>query len=109
MNPKDRVKLRFGPYPAPRFSYGDVVFCERVGEVILCGLSSGRIPWPLCRCGKVKAIALVGKLVDAVREESALAVQYWWGVGPSTVWKWRKALGVGAHNRGTRALQRDHG
>jgi hypothetical protein len=107
VNPNDRVKLRYGPYKTPRFKYGDVVFCERAGEVTLCGLSKGRIPWPMCRRGKVWAIALYGALVKAVRRESGVAVQYWWGVGQYTVWKWRKALEVGRYTRGTRALIRE--
>jgi hypothetical protein len=104
MNQQDRVKLRFGPYKTPQFRYGDVVFCERCGEVTLCGLSSGRIPWPTCRRGKAMAIVLFGDLVDAVRRESSVAIQYWWGVGPSTASKWRKALAVERLIKGTRAL-----
>jgi hypothetical protein len=109
MNPKDRVKLRFGTYRTPRFKYGDVVFCERFGEVTLVGLSGGRIPWPMCRRGRGRAIALIGDLVRAVRQESALAVQHWWGVGASTVLLWRKALDVGPLTEGTRALRREYG
>jgi hypothetical protein len=108
MNKKDRVKLRFGPYRTPRFKRGDVVYCERCGEVTLCGLSSGRIPWPTCRRGKAKAIVLCAGLADAVRRESAVAVQHWWGVGRSTVLQWRKALGVGRQTHGTWALQSDY-
>jgi hypothetical protein len=101
---KDRVRLRFGPYRTPRFRYGDVVFCERCGEVAVCGLSAARIPWPTCRRGKGRAIILCADLVDAVRRESSIAVQYWWGVGRETVWRWRKALGVEARTAGTRAI-----
>src|ERR1700704_5527219 len=108
MNQNHRVKLRFGPYRTPRFKYGDVVFCERCGEVTLCGLSKGRIPWPMCRRGKAMAIVLSGGLVDAVQRESGVAIQYWWGVGQDTVWKWRKALGVDRYTQGTRALQSDY-
>jgi hypothetical protein len=45
MKAKDRVRLRFGPYRTPRFRYGDIVFCERCGEVTMCGLTAARIPW----------------------------------------------------------------
>jgi hypothetical protein len=44
---EDRFKLRFGPYQTPVFRYGDTAFCEVRGEVILCGLTAGRIPWPV--------------------------------------------------------------
>src|ERR1700730_5256129 len=101
MNKKDRVKLRFGPYKTPRFKYGDVVFCERCGEVTLCGLSKGRIPWPTCRRGKAKAIALIGCLVDAARLKSAITSRYWWCVGQYTVNKRRKALEVERYTKGT--------
>jgi hypothetical protein len=37
-------------------------------------------------------------LARAVRCESATAIGYWWGVGPSVVWRWRKALGVTVMN-----------
>jgi hypothetical protein len=104
MKAKDRVRLRFGPYHTPRFRYGDVVFCERCGEVTVCGLSAARIPWPTCRRGRGRAIILCADLVDAVRRESSIAVQYWWGVGRETVWRWRKALGVEARTEGTRAM-----
>src|SRR5207245_6648729 len=80
---------------------------ERAGEVRLCGLSKGRIPWPTCRRGTARAIVLCGGLVDAVRRESSVAVQYWWGVGQDTVWKWRKALEVGRYTPSTRALMSD--
>jgi hypothetical protein len=42
----DRFKLLFGPYQTPVFRYGDTAFCELRGEVILCGLTAARIPWP---------------------------------------------------------------
>jgi hypothetical protein len=92
----------------PRFRYSDVVFCERYGEVTLRRLSKGRIPWPMCRRRKVGATVLCGGLVDQVRRESGVAVQCWCGVGQDTVWKWRKALGVGRYTQGTRALQSDY-
>jgi hypothetical protein len=38
------------------------------------------------------------------RRESSIAVQYWWGVGSDTVYRWRKALGVEARTEGTRAI-----
>jgi hypothetical protein len=32
-------------------------------------------------------------------------VAHWWGVRPLQVWKWRKALGVGATTEGTSRLR----
>ena len=99
----DRLQLLFGDYRTPVFQYGDVVICERAGQVELCGLSSGRIPWPLGRRGKAKALVLCGALAVAVRQEAAVAVAYWWGVTSQTVTVWRKDLGVGPSTTGTSA------
>jgi hypothetical protein len=46
MTDADRYRLLFGPCATPGFQYGEG-FCEVRGEVILCGLTAGRIPWPL--------------------------------------------------------------
>src|SRR5262245_45832682 len=95
-----RFRLRFGPYQTPRFRPGDVVRCALRGEVVLCGLSDSRIPWPTGRRrGRERgrpAIVLYGALAEAVRRESAQAVGHWFGVGPVAVWKWRRALRVGS-------------
>jgi hypothetical protein len=46
-------------------------------------------------------------LARAIRQESAAAIMYWWGVSEFVVWKWRKALGVSrTDNEGTRRLIR---
>src|SRR5262245_60436040 len=96
MTDADRFRLLFGPYRTPPFRYDNRVFCERVGEVVIVGMSAGPIPWPKGRrrdrvrgCG---SLILYGDLADAVRRESALAVAHWWGVTSQTVWVWRKAL-----------------
>jgi len=108
----DRHRLLFGPYKTPRFRYGDTVFCERIGDAVITGLSDGPIPWPIGkRVGggmKSNAILLYGDLVRAVRKEAAQAVGYWWGIGTDTLWKWRKALGVEANNVATRRLRHDY-
>jgi hypothetical protein len=55
--------------------------------------------------GIARSLVLYGALADAVRRESAEAVAYWWGVTAQTVTAWRKALGVGQYNEGTRRLK----
>jgi hypothetical protein len=47
------------------------------------------------------------ELARAVRLESSLAIQRWWGVTESTVWFWRQALGVGRYNEGSAKLRGD--
>ncbi|MBV9469359.1 MAG: helix-turn-helix transcriptional regulator [Abitibacteriaceae bacterium] len=46
-------------------------------------------------------------MLEAVKHESSLAVQHWWGVSPSTVHRWRKVLGSDQYNEGTLRLHRE--
>jgi hypothetical protein len=47
------------------------------------------------------------ELACAIRQESAAAIRYWWGVSNLTVSRWRRALGVNRKNNvGSRALIR---
>jgi hypothetical protein len=73
------------------------------GEVV--GLSDAPIPWPLGRTTRRPAVNVYAGLARANRHESAQAVAHWWGVGMDRVWKWRKALGVGATTEGTSRLR----
>lgn len=86
MQDVDRTHL-IGTYSTPLFRYGDHIICERVGQVVLVGLTDARIPWPIGKRGRHKAIVLYGDLVEAVKRESAGAVPFNWGVGLFTVWK----------------------
>jgi hypothetical protein len=105
MKDTERYRLLYGPYRAPPFRFGDVVFCERRGEVKIVGLSSGRIPWPMGERNGQRSLILFGALADAVRLESAVAVAYWWGASPWLTWQWRNTLRVGPLNDGTSALR----
>jgi hypothetical protein len=69
------------------------------------GVRSGPIPWPVCKTDRRHALIVYAGLARAIRRESAQAVAHWWGVGMFTVWKWRKALGVGATTEGTSRLR----
>jgi hypothetical protein len=103
-----RYKL-LGKYRTPTFRYGQRVEDQRRGEVRIVGLSCGRIPWPIGQQGKARSLVLYRDLAKAVRRESNLAVCYWWGVGPSAVRKWRRALSVPVNNEGTRARRVAYG
>jgi hypothetical protein len=97
-----------GRYQTPAFKYGDVVTCARRGDVRIVGLSEAPIPWPVGQRlprSISRSLVLYGDLAEAVRGESAEAVMHFWGVRPSTVWQWRKALGVGQYTEGTRRLK----
>jgi hypothetical protein len=109
---RDRTKLLFGPYKAPRLREGDRAACLYRGcEVVVTGWADARINWPRCRpvdVSRARPSLLVDEeLARAVRHESAAALRYWWGVSEFLVWKWRKALGVNCRNcPGTQRLLR---
>jgi hypothetical protein len=100
-------------YRTPTFRYGQVVGCARFGDVRIVKLSAGPIPWPIGqrvdRPATKPTMILYADLARAVRRESSLTVQRTFGVGPTSVWQRRKALGVPANNEGTMARRRDLG
>jgi hypothetical protein len=50
-------------------------------------------------------ILLDEELARAVRREAAAAIQHWWCVGVTLVWRWRRCLGVGRmDSEGSRRL-----
>jgi hypothetical protein len=77
--------------------------------VIVTGWSDARIPWPRCRRpdthGGGSGLLVDEELARAIRLESSLAIQHWFGVDYSVVWRWRKALGVPRFNEGSAWLQ----
>jgi hypothetical protein len=106
MNDADRFGL-LGTYRTPRFRYGKTVVCEVRGEVTIVGLSAGPIPWPIGKRGRARSLVVYQGLAKAVRREAEHAVAHWWGITEQTVWKWRRALGVGATTEGTSWLRHD--
>src|SRR5262249_53558701 len=110
MNDADRFRL-LGRYHTPRVRIGTVLSCEaRDCDVVVVGYSGGRIPWPIGRRKGSGSLGLIvfGGLAKAVRRESAQAVGHWWGTGRSSVWRWRKSLGVELANPGTHRLRSDY-
>jgi hypothetical protein len=85
-----------GTYHAPPFRVGQVVRCQVRGRVTVTGFTAARIPWPVGRKGSTGRGALVvcGGLARALRAEAAVAVARWWGASPTTVSRWRRALGI---------------
>ncbi len=106
----DRFKL-IGTYATPAFRIGDRTRCEVRGELLVCGLHDGPIPWPVGKLSpraRARSIIVYGGLAEAVRVESEQAVAHWFGVRPVTVWTWRRALGVGATTEGTSKLRSEY-
>ena len=100
-------RLQFGPYRKPRFRRGQIVNCERRGELVIVGTSTGRIPWPVGLAGCNRSLVLCGDLVRAVKMEALLAIKYWWGASASTVVEWRKVFKVPQANPGTRKIRQE--
>lgn len=105
----DRLALLYGPYAAPVVKRGDALPCERLGrDIEIGGLSDAPIQWPYALKTGRRSLILCGDLVRAVQVESEIAIAHWWGVGLTTVWAWRKALGIGRTTSGTSRLHRDY-
>jgi hypothetical protein len=108
MDDAHRFRL-LGTYRTPRFRIGQRVRCLVRGEVIITGMTKAPIPWPIARGGRGRHSLVVYKgLARAVRREAEQAICRWWGVRTTTVWKWRKALGVGIATAGTSRLHRTY-
>lgn len=99
-----RPELLIGPYVAPACHVGDWLDDEVDGRIQVGGWTTAPIAWPRRKKTGRASLILCGDLVRAVQVESAEAIGYWWGVGPTTVWRWRQALGVGRVTDGTRRL-----
>lgn len=98
------TELLGGPYVAPQCRAGDWLDDEIDGALQVGGWTTGKISWPRRKKTGRASLILCGDLVRAVRVESVEAICYWWGVGPTKVWQWRQALGVGRVTAGTRML-----
>jgi hypothetical protein len=95
----DKTGLLFAPYSPPTLKAGDRIFClYRDAEVVVYDWSLAPVPWPLCyevgMRGAGKGILVDEELARAIQHESALAIQYWWGVCQKTVCKWRASFGI---------------
>jgi hypothetical protein len=97
--PDDRHLLLYGPYRPPRLRKGHRTTCLlRDCDVVITSWTAARIPWPRCRALHHRGgsgLLMTDELARAVRCESSLAIQHWFGVSDHAVWNWRRALGVG--------------
>jgi len=108
LSDKNRYKL-LHKYRAPNYQWGQRVYCYSRKRVVEVGrYSDGPIYWPCVKKTGRKSLILCDDLVKAVKVESEIAVAHWWGVSVNTVWKWRKALGVGQITTGTNRLYKEY-
>lgn len=100
-----------GRYCTQRFRIGNFVECGMRGPVRIVGLTDAKIPWPIGQAaGKgARGPVVYQGLERALRLESNVAICHWWGVTAQTVRKWRKALGIGPHTKGSLRLRAAYG
>jgi len=103
----DKTTLLYGPYAAPPLSAGETAVCRIRGRVTVAGMTAALIPWPLVRTrGGPARLIVCGDLVRAIRRESVAAIVHHWDVSQQTVWRWKKAIGVGRMTAGTKEVYR---
>jgi hypothetical protein len=104
------VQLLHAPYTPPALRRGDRATClVRDADVVITSWSDARISWPRCRAvgrgGAGSGLLVDEELARAVRLESSLALQHWFGINAETVWRWRRILGVPKWNPGSARLR----
>jgi hypothetical protein len=109
----EKTVLLFGPYTPPAPQVGDEAICLfRDADVVVYGWTVAPVPWPLCYHRGTRAfgkgILVEEELARAIRNETAAALEYWWGVSEATVCKWRRTFGIGRNGtEGSRRLRRE--
>jgi hypothetical protein len=113
MTKRQSTPVLRGTYTPPALRRGDRTDClVRDGMLVVSAWSDAPISWPR-GCPPRQSPGSPSLIVDeelarAVRQESAAAIRYWWGVSNVTAIKWRKALGANRrNNEGSQVLIRD--
>lgn len=88
------VEMIGAPYVPPPCRVGDWLDDEIDGLLEVGGWTDAPISWPRRKKTGRPSLILTAELARAVRTESVAAICHWWGVRPTKVWMWRKALDV---------------
>ncbi len=83
------LQLRFGRYETPAFEYGDIVFCERFGDVRITGITDAGIAWPVIRCPVWRScwnFVVITRLALLLKDDGPVIFQIlhrlpWWRTG----------------------------
>lgn len=84
-----------------------------LGRVVVGGAHDAPIPWPYRKRTGAHALIVCGALLEALHTEMAGAIADAWRVSLTTVWAWRKALGIDsfevpAHKANKKETFREH-
>jgi hypothetical protein len=108
---KSRAKLpELLCYRPPPLKRRDRAFCLfRDTDVVVTSWTAARISWPRCRSPEHPkggtGLLVCEELARAIGNEPAAAIVHWWGVSEVTVFRWRKAFGIGRSDpEGSRRL-----
>jgi hypothetical protein len=110
MEPQPIIPVLYHVYKPPALQPRQRVWCYVCDCLaVVTDWSDAPIIWPrgraLHRKSGVPGVIVEDELARAVKQESANAIAYWWGVSMFSVIKWRKALGVDRrNNEGTQIL-----
>jgi hypothetical protein len=95
-------------YEPPACRVGDWLDDEIFGRVQVGGFTATKISWPYRKKTGSHSLILCGDLIEAVKNEAAQDICDWFGVGVTTVAKWRRTLGVDRQNNaGTQRLYKE--
>jgi len=98
--------LRFGAYSAPAVEPGALVFCSYRQKKVKVLALRATDNWPVAAYRGDPGPVVMGDLLRALRQESAMEIALAWQVHRQTVGNWRRALGV-IETEGDRARRRD--
>lgn len=89
------------PYFAPACELGDWIEDVTAGLVQVNGFSDAPFRWPYRKTRGQSSIVVDAELSRAIRLESKLAIEFWWGLSTQTARVLRRKLSVPRYTAGT--------